>query len=159
MKKLFSLLLITVLLISTTGCDFSFLDKITVLDSAEITEADSVSQFNIYPENSKFQIIGKFERSGYNQLNQTQKGLYILMDNAVFNMQSGYISLGNATEKDITIAFLALRNDRPEYFWLPTSYALRTKGTLGEICFAKTEKIGFTPQPSEKLLKTRYLTS
>lgn len=140
MKKLFSLLLITVLLISTTGCDFSFLDKITVLDSAEITEADSVSQFNIYPENSKFQIVGKFERSGYNQLNQTQKGLYILMDNAVFNMQSGYISLGNATEKDITIAFLALRNDRPEYFWLPTSYALKTKGTLGEICFAKTEK-------------------
>ena len=62
------------------------------------------------------------------------------MDNAVFNMQSGYISLGNTTEKDITIAFLALRNDRPEYFWLPTSYALRIKGTSGEICFAKTDK-------------------
>ena len=140
MKKILSLLLIAVILVSATGCDFSIFSEETVLDPAEINENFSISKLNIYPESKKFQLIGKFERSGYNQLNDTQKGIYILMDNAVFNMQTGYISLGKATQMDISIACLALRNDRPEYFWLPTAYALRTKGVLGEICFAKTDK-------------------
>lgn len=157
MKKLLSLLLITMLLISTTGCDFSFLNQVGVSDSAEITEADSVSSLDIYPTNNKFPVVGKFERSGYNQLNDTQKGLYILMDNAIFNMQTGYISLGNANEKDITIAFFALRNDRPEYFWLPTSYALRTKGLTGEICFARTDKDWLYTAAEKKNFETRIL--
>lgn len=140
MKKLFALLLITVLLVSATGCDFLNFSDTVILDPAEITEGYSIAKLNIYPENVKFRLIGKFERSGYSQLSDTQKGIYILMDNAVFNMQTGYISLGKASQSDISIACLALRNDRPEYFWLPTSYALRTKGVLGEICFAKSEK-------------------
>ncbi len=138
MKKLITSATVILLLICTVGCTLPLFGQGETFDIHKITEADSVSQLNLYPENGRFSVVGKFDRAGYSQLNGVQKNIYILLDNAVFNMQSGYISLGKTAQSDIVKAYFALRNDRPEYFWIPMSYSLRTKGELQEICLAKT---------------------
>ncbi len=139
MKKFLALIIITLILICTSGCNLPFVGETKTKKPSEITEADSVSEFNIYPENIKFEFKDKFQRAGYRQLNDSQKGVYILLDNAVFKMQTGYISLGDVSQHDINKAYLALRNDRPEYFWIPMSYSVRSHGYSNELCFAKSE--------------------
>lgn len=138
MKRLITVLLLILILISAVGCDLPFFGESDTPDPGKITEADSVSTFNIYPETLHFKPIEKFERVGFGELNKTQKGIYILLDNAIFNMQTGYISLGTVSQNDIRKAYFALKLDRPEYFWIPSTYSLRSNGNKNEICLAKS---------------------
>ncbi len=134
MKKVLAVaLLLTILL---TGC--GPLGKAD--DSAEvksISERDSTVKLDIYPENDLFDTVDKFDRAQYNTLSKSQKSLYIIMDNAIYDMSTGYIALGKCTSDDIETAYHALRADRPEYFWLPSTYTLRTSGESSEIRFAQ----------------------
>lgn len=58
----------------------------------------------------------------YEALNATQKQIYNKIDNAVNQMTEGMIALGECSEQDMQIALYAVRMDRPEYFWMPTTY-------------------------------------
>lgn len=133
MKRL--TLLVLSILILLNGC--SLVGDIMDDTPLTFTEKASISSFDIYPRNEKFEVVGKFERAEYLNLTAKQKSVYIAMDNAVYEMKDGYIPLGEAAESDIAVAYNALRNDRPEYFWLPLSYTLRAKGKHYEIKFAE----------------------
>lgn len=68
-------------------------------------------------------------RECYNKLTDTQKRIYDIIDTAVDEMREGLIPLGNCTLQDMAIAVYAVRTDRPEYFWMPSSYISEIKST------------------------------
>lgn len=63
----------------------------------------------------------------YKNLSVAQKRIYKLIDAAVFNMTIGYIELGKCNYSDILLAFKAVMQDRPEYFWMSNEYILSTQ--------------------------------
>ncbi len=63
----------------------------------------------------------------YEALSATQKKVYNIIDNAVNQMTDGLISLGECTMQDMMVALYAVRMDRPEYFWMPTTYITEVK--------------------------------
>lgn len=149
-----ALLLIAVTL---TGCGQPPVGDASAGNSAPLSEADSISRFDIYPNRPKFAVVGKFSRSNYQCLDPTQKQIYIALDNAAYLMTTGFISFGECTQRDVELAYFALRNDRPEYFWLPLEYSLRTSGNKCELMLAKTQNDWLYTkserEKQEKLLK------
>lgn len=105
----------------------------------EVTEADSVVDLDVYPENCRGMLVGKFDRYQYSRLSDEQKRIYILLDNAIYNMTTGYIMLGESRAEDVTRAYYALRSDRPEYFWIPSSYSYFYSGSSMSVRFADKE--------------------
>ncbi len=143
MKKLlciYSLILIMLF----CGCK-DFGDEIGQLvgydptDSALLQVEDSVVTLSVYPENTPYFYTDKFYRQGFLSLTERQKSIYIVLDNAVFDMKTGYIGLGNCTYRDLQLAHHALTVDRPEYFWLPYEYSYKTTGQYMQIRFAEYE--------------------
>ncbi len=63
----------------------------------------------------------------YEKLTASQKEIYNKIRDAAFNMTVGMIELGSTTPRDISVAYKAVRNDHPEYFWMP--YAFLKKKT------------------------------
>ncbi len=154
------------ILLLVSGCGLSLDDATSGSNGTAFTEADSKSQFDIYPQHTTFNVVGKFERSNYLCLDDTQKSIYIAMDNAAYLMTTGFISFGDCSKRDVELAYYALRNDRPEYFWIPSEYSLRTSGKKCELMFAKTESdwryTKSERKTQEKLLKSeigRFLES
>lgn len=131
MKRTVSLLLLLIVFLS--GCGFE--RKPDKVPSVVYSENDSTVSLDIYPE-SEYGVKGKFERVGYGTLNDGEKSIYIQLDNAVYAMQTGFISLGACESDEAVAAYRALRQDRPEYFWLPISYSVRKTGEMTEIKFA-----------------------
>lgn len=140
--KRFSALLICCILILLTGCGPLSLLKPTnsSAPSKLMTEAESCSRLDVYPETDKYLSLGKFDRPGYLNLTNRQKSVYILLDNAAYRQETGYIELGECSQYDVELVYHALKNDRPEYFWLPYSYTVRTVGEYQQIQLAKTDK-------------------
>lgn len=64
----------------------------------------------------------------FDNLNEAQKKIYLLIEDAVKNMTAGMIHLGVTTTKDVSLAFTAVRCDHPEYFWMPYSYINKIEG-------------------------------
>lgn len=115
--------------------------------AATVNEQASTVTLDIYPENNKYELVDKFDRAEYRRLSDVQKGIYIIIDNAVYKMTTGYINLGLSSRSDVETAYRALRHDRPEYFWLPSFYTLRSSGNCYEICFAaKSDGWLYTPE-------------
>lgn len=137
MKKILAVLLVVVFMFS--GCSFLGGRFSGDTDVKSLTERDAVVTAAMYPENNKFSPIGFFERTQYVNLTDDQKNIYIILDNAAYEMQTGYINVGSCSQRDLAVAYYAMRNDRPEYFWLPTVYALKTVGDLRYVRFAETE--------------------
>ena len=131
MKKIVSICITLAFIL--TGCSIVHNNSVSDMLTSEVT-------LDIYPENGKYELVDKFDRVEYNRLSDAQKRLYTAMDNAVYSMKTGYINLGNSTAGDVDLVYHALRNDRPEYFWLPSSYTLRSSGSIYEICFAEKSK-------------------
>ncbi len=154
MKRIISLALI--FLLAFSGCGLSVGDDADSTDK-KLTEADSISTFDIYPGRTDFGFVGKFQRSNYLNLDDTQKSIYIALDNAVYQMITGFISFGECSQRDVELAYYALRNDRPEYFWIPSEYSLRTSGKKCELMFAKSDSdwryTKSERQNEEKLIK------
>ncbi len=139
MKKIVALLLIPLLLFG--GCTWFGLGNSSETESyKQLTERDSVISQEIYPENEKFQPVGAFNRTQYGNLTDEQKSIYITLDNAAYEMLTGYINVGTCSQRDLSVAYYAMRNDRPEYFWLPTVYALKSIGETKYVRFAETEE-------------------
>lgn len=105
-------------------------------DAASVSESDSTAKFDIYPDNNPFTVVERFDRAQYKALNDLQKSIYIKLDNALYNMQEGFVPLGECEQRDVELAYYALRNDRPEYFWVPNEYKLRSKDNSFELSFA-----------------------
>lgn len=108
-------------------------------DRYAVTEADSEVTLDIYPDNCRDTLIGKFDRYQYRHLSDEQKRIYILMDNAIYLMKTGNIALGKCNNDDVTVAYYALRNDRPEYFWIPSKYYYISDGGKMSVCFAEDD--------------------
>lgn len=134
LKRVFAISLLFVFLL--TGCG-----ALSEVDNSSNTETlgerDSTVKLDIYPNSDLFDSVGKFDRVQYNTLSKSQQTIYIIMDNAIYDMSTGYVKLGKCSTEDIETAYHALRCDRPEYFWLPLTYTLRTSDTGSEIRFAK----------------------
>ena len=156
MKKIFAFCFIFLLLLS--GCKNNLFNTFNQNDTLQqITTNDSVVEFQIYPENSKFDCVDKFQRLGYSWLTDEEKSLYIKLDNALFNMQNGFINMGKCSKSVFSKVYLALTNDRPEYFWVPNEYVLRLSDDRLEVCFAKQDNDWiYTPaqrQTEEAIIK------
>ncbi len=149
MKKVLALIFSFVILLS--GCSFatenglfgsassSLANTGDTYDNKTYTPQDSTVTLDVYPQVADFTTVGKFERLQYSGLSELQKSIYIRLDNAVFNMQTGYVDVGECSYRDLELAFFALRCDRPEYFWLPNTYSLRVVGKRRQIRFADND--------------------
>lgn len=138
MKRIIALTLLFALL---CGCSFIKRDRAedSIPSYEALTVEDSVAKGDIYPSNDKFKAVGLFERTQFGNLTDAQKSIYITLDNAAYEMTTGYILVGDCTMRDLSVAYYAMRKDRPEYFWLPTAYSLKnTDGQIG-VRFAETE--------------------
>lgn len=66
----------------------------------------------------------------YDQLNETQKNVYGVLNTAILNLDKSdiyledYVDDPDTAESDINLAFRALSYDKPDYFWMPRNYSL-----------------------------------
>lgn len=73
----------------------------------------------------------------YKNLTVGQKNIYKKIDKAVYEMKNGYIDLGEAQYSSIVLAYAAVINDRPEYFWLDQSkYGIKYENGRYYMCFS-----------------------
>ena len=141
MKRVLAVALLMCIVLS--GCGFGGSTIFDILDFEidgkvlSLTVEDSVSRLDIYPEESK--VIGKFDRMQFKNLSPLQQSIYIQLDNAIYNMEPGFIDAGVCSYRDLELVYYALRQDRPEYFWLPSQYVLRVVGERRMIQFAETD--------------------
>lgn len=120
--------------VSETG---GFLDQLNSErhEDKQLTIEDSTSRLDIYPDSAR--VIGKFDRPQFGNLNELQQSIYIKLDNAIYDMKTGFIDVGVCSYRDLELAYFAVRHDRPEYFWMPRTYSLRVKGEKRQIQFAE----------------------
>lgn len=136
-KKIIALVFSVCIILS--GCKMTetintFIGKPTQVENTLLTEKDSTVQFNIYPDGSECK--DELDRYMFSKLNAEQKSIYIKLDNAINDMQTGYIDVGKCTQEELEFVFFCVRRDRPEYFWLPAAYYLRSVNNNMQIKFA-----------------------
>lgn len=83
---------------------------------------------DLYPATRHYTPVADADKWYYKNLNDTQKGIYRIMDRAAREMQEGKIPLGTCTYPDLALAYTALKSDHPEYFWLPAGYIYEMSG-------------------------------
>lgn len=139
MKKLIAVCLLFVLLVGCNWLPFGKEDS-SDLEYKTLTTKDSVVRGDAYPETDKFKTVGFFERTQFGNLTDKQKSIYITLDNAAYEMKTGYINIGECSMRDLSVAYYAMRKDRPEFFWLPSAYSLKSIGEAKQVRFAETEE-------------------
>ncbi len=140
MKRLITAFMVIVITL-LCGCDTAYIQSSETTQSSELCDTrDSCVDFACYPKNCSYGVVDKFDRPQFCNLTDIQKSLYIIMDNAVFEMQTGYVDLGVCSYRDLELAYFAMRRDRPEYFWLSNEYSLKQSGDRRMIRFAETDK-------------------
>lgn len=87
-----------------------------------------------------FTPIADEDRYYYKNLTDLQKEIYLILKDYIENFTTGYITLETEKGKiesidEIIVANLALRNDHPEYFWIPNRYGYMIDG-FGTYSFA-----------------------
>lgn len=137
MKKLILAITSALLAVSLCGCQFledinSKIQDITNTspDGFYVIETENVEVINVNPgviddDNLEYLYC-------YKMLNQEQKRLYLTIHTAVSTMQTGWINLGKCSKNfgaDIAVAYQALSNDHPEFFWMPYTYLLSNSGS------------------------------
>ncbi len=141
MRKLLCVFLTAILLIGCCGCDW--------LNEVQSGIEKTVSQYREHIAGSVFgqrvQTGGKDAVTlddsdytdsdfdiGYNCLNGEQKRICRLLYAGAESMTEGWFRLGNCTadyENNLVLAFQALSNDHPEFFWLPFNYLFSNVGS------------------------------
>lgn len=139
MKKLIAVCLLFVLLVGCNWLPFGKEDS-SDLEYKTLTTKDSVVKGDAYPETDKFKTVDFFERTQFGNLTDKQKSIYITLDNAAYEMKTGYINIGECSMRDLSVAYYAMRKDRPEFFWLPSAYSLKSIGEAKQVRFAETEE-------------------
>jgi len=100
--------------LSTTSSEIS--------STTEKFEYSTARTDNIYPNQIYFTPIGTYEKLYYKNLDAKTQAVYRYIDDAIFEMRTGYIDLYNCTDSQVFLAFNAVRHDRPEYYWMPNAY-------------------------------------
>lgn len=118
-KKIAALLTAAVLTVCLAGCALTERAIPTVIGQDESTPVSPVD-----PEQ-----VGRQESDPYcyGYLTRRQKEMVHLLYTAAEKMQSGWIELGTGSRTDLALAVYALETDRPELFWLPSSYISGTR--------------------------------
>lgn len=166
MKRLLSLLVLVCFLLCGCGSIGEVVENVgsnigqLIGGDKLLTAADSVVKLGIYPDGCEHtQTVGGYL---FRELNAEQQSVYIKIDNAVFNMQTGFIDVGKCSRRDLELVYQCIRRDRPEYFWLPNTYYLQSFGGKMSIKFADSESDWFCTaderQEAEGKIKT-YLTA
>lgn len=101
---------------------------------ASATQKDPVSVQDKKPviKNEKLEIVPavpavytSVAKQNYHyaaKLNGNLKTAYTALENAVATFSIGMIDLGDISQQEARMVFMAVRNDHPEYFWIPSRY-------------------------------------
>ena len=76
---------------------------------------------------SDFTPLSMEEYYCYNKLTDSQKSAYRVIYDMVKNYVSGDKMINGVTPEDISIAYTAVHNDNPDFFWMGQGYAIITK--------------------------------
>ena len=110
---------------TTTSDNSSESSLITSSDTYPTTEEfeyHNARTDSIYPSQTYYTPIATYEKLYYKNLDAKTQVVYRIIDDAIYEMKTGYIDLGNCTYSQVFLAFNAVRHDRPEYYWIPNSY-------------------------------------
>ncbi|MCL2487858.1 MAG: hypothetical protein FWE80_04165, partial [Oscillospiraceae bacterium] len=121
--------------------------------------SDSISvisnKYNCVPDSLPYKPVAGTDYHCYKALSETQKIVYKSIVRYVESFAvGGYLDTDCRTE-DILIAYQAVFNDYPQFFWMPRSYVFTTSGT--PIIYFEYDADGFkaeyahTPAQSETL--------
>lgn len=88
----------------------------------------------------------------YESLSARQKEMYCLMADAIEKMSSGCIWLGKGTSADVAKAFISVRSDRPEFFWLSSEYIVKSSsdGKVGIVFEGENGAVSYNCSKSER---------
>lgn len=162
MKKLAVLLALIILVSSLSACvmnkpqpskpesssvpSSSEVDSSTPESSESSSSEESSSASTVTPPAPEEPVPEEFHSAHtshycYSKLSDRQKEYYDKMYDAIYEMNSGWITLGDADatyKTDIAVARTALSADHPQIFWLPSYYACATtnEGKTAVICFS-----------------------
>lgn len=77
---------------------------------------------------------------------------YKTLKNAVATRTVGKISMGKISEKQLRLIYTAVRDDYPEYFWIPShySYSVDDSGNITLIIESDFDKEGYTVSAKER---------
>lgn len=95
--------------------------KVTAHPS-DIAKPTTDNSGSIYPKSEIYIPIAASSYHYYKNLPDNLKIAYDTLCKNVETMSSGLIELGDLTPFELKLVYFAVKNDRPEYFWLPASY-------------------------------------
>lgn len=149
MKKLFILFILSVLLVSFAGCGKVNIPSLfetevssdgertysgTAVDPDEAGEIRNINEAELSSDEKKISYC-------YSALTDSQKHIYLTMLGIVKNMEIGFFRVCNDYDgyrRDISVAYHALINDRPEIFWIPNSYYISVKNGKVSLSLSKS---------------------
>lgn len=144
MKKVLSFLLAAQLILLTSGC--SFYEDIGVSEIIEVVESEIENIIETVPTGEinydEAFVYNTYYDSGYTALSDKQRVLYEDLYLIALDMTEGYIKLCynyDGYYTDIGIAYNAMINDHPDFFWMPYTYivaeAVDVNGSYISIAF------------------------
>ncbi len=88
----------------------------------------------------------------YEALSDGQKEMYCLMVDAIEKMESGCVWLGRGTSTDVAKAFISVRSDRPEFFWLSSEYIVKSSsdGRVGIVFEGENGAVSYNCSKTER---------
>ena len=60
----------------------------------------------------------------YSHLDTSLQEIYQTIEEAILEMRSGRIQVGNCTQEDLNLIYVSILRDHPEYFWLSSEYII-----------------------------------
>ena len=108
-------------LTSKTSADINFLSK--------IYKAKNTTNYNnsmLFPTTG-FKSVDENQYFYYSNLSQNYKSLYKKLCTSIECMADGFIDLGYINDNEIDDLVTAIKNDRPEYFWLGHDFIINTQ--------------------------------
>ncbi len=128
MKKIFCFLLALILTFSACGCsalkDFNVSDVKEYLDNTKLDSFGETSSLAEIDYDEPF-VYNTYYDSGYTSLTEKQRGLYEDLYLIALQMPNGYVRLSDYYDDyytDVGIAYNAMINDHPDFFWMPYTY-------------------------------------
>ena len=150
MKRILCFILVFVIAIFVSGCEFDFYEEFSDFNVSEIIEV-AESQITLpeveykppYTEISYDDpfVYNTYYDSGYTALNEKQRSIYETLYLIALQMPLGYVRLCDIYDNyysDTGIAYNAMINDHPDFFWMPYTYVIGefTDVTGSYICIA-----------------------
>lgn len=159
MKKLLSLFLSAILVFLFSGCNLNeTLEELNVSEIVEVVESqitipETKPLFSEVPYDEPF-VYNTYYDAGYTALNVKQRELYESLYLIALQMPEGYVKLCEDYDNyysDTGIAYNAMLNDHPDFFWMPYTYV------IGEIVDNNGNNICIAFEINEEENQNEYL--